>query len=1022
MGGKSLRAVARALRGALPLLLILGVVGSSVLTSANQAGASAAAQSAAPEPRSSYVVTLGEPPTLAVGQDRIADLAARAREQVKTDLAEQLAALADAEAAGPGSFDATVDGFRVDLTEHARARLAVSPLVGEVHAADSAPPAIPDEQSNQPLPPRPASATRSAQVIGSVNFIQVNSPFMWGRTNIGGLSVELTLENSSGQVKGVASQTLNAPPNDHVKIDRTQLYYETLFKDPNAPGNPLVTILPGDRVRVVTTGVDPGTGASAVEDKRIVVDDVQAWTSYENDTVSGIAPPGSDVFVTVATSPSIAEYATPGSRVTFRETTADSAGNFSVNQFRTSSSETLKTVELTQGSTGFVRVQHSDGNEVYTYHGQNIFVLQNSEIVHGYAFPLPSSPSQLETGVALLHPLPPVTVTLSNSGGSPKDSGTDGGSLFPYQVFFQNALVSAGDLVDVSIWGAPPRRVTVGLIDAAVDVGANQISGTAPPNTALTVQAGRIAGYISASSYFDFIVNRVTTDGSGRFSSGAFGCGTNGSLRLEPGSFGYVGYEDARANFVYEAVAAPTVHVMSDYPFVEGWLANGALRPTLAVRGESGASKHSSTVRPIAIWMVSQRLFVNVYFNQTTSEFVVPNDVVTLTGPTGTATVPVDRINAYINVDNDTIFGDAPAGATLRAIPENDRWSYRVTTADQTNRFSAGNPFRNVSSHNCSEQDKTEDFDKADSGRVYYRHPDGNAVFAHYGRVMWVNQNEQYVDVWPFVWRDVDWDGTPGKRAVTVTLTRRDGSAPITTGVQSEPNHPGAAKIAFVDAQGQRVLIRAGDSVTASFLEGPDDGPQRLATLTLDRQPLVLGVPDVDSSTIAGIAARGWHGGATMSINSTTDYSAPIVGGSLTAWGPNRFADRLGKAVTIARGYSGTVGVSTPSGVRLWSAWAPVALPTKIVGYLNPGDTRVCGTAAPNASLRIHDMSAEGQDVILGSGTVDSNGNFCATVAPLVKDQVILAVADGTYSQPVVVGALKRIFVTFAPRGARTTG
>jgi hypothetical protein len=42
-----------------------------------------------------------------------------------------------------------------------------------------------------------------------------------------------------------------------------------------------------------------------------------------------------------------------------------------------------------------------------------------------------------------------------------------------------------------------------------------------------------------------------------------------------------VGYEDVHSNFVYMAFAAPTNHVMVDFPFVEGWIANGLVRPEL---------------------------------------------------------------------------------------------------------------------------------------------------------------------------------------------------------------------------------------------------------------------------------------------------------------------------------------------------------------------------------------------------------------------------------------------------------
>jgi hypothetical protein len=228
------------------------------------------------------------------------------------------------------------------------------------------------------LPVRAAS--RSAQSVSTVNFIQAYSPFMWGLTNVGGLNVDLTLESSSGATKGVAQQVATrTPPNNYVRIDRLRLYYETVFVDPAGAHAP-VLILPGDRVHVVTTGVDPTTGLPATEDKRIVVDDIHAWTSYDNDTVAGTVPPNASVTVTVAGGTGNLRVPHAGTNVTFAELTAGGDGRFSVGQFRNSGDPNLRTVNLAQGSTGYVRVRHTDGNEVYTVHGQNILALTNSNV------------------------------------------------------------------------------------------------------------------------------------------------------------------------------------------------------------------------------------------------------------------------------------------------------------------------------------------------------------------------------------------------------------------------------------------------------------------------------------------------------------------------------------------------------------------------------------------------------------------------------------------------------------------
>ena len=91
----------------------------------------------------------------------------------------------------------------------------------------------------------------------------------------------------------------------------------------------------------------------------------------------------------------------------------------------------------------------------------------------------------------------------------------------------------------------------------------------------------------------------------------------------------------------------------------------------------------------------------------------------------------------------------------------------------------------------------------------------------------------------------------------------------------------------------------------------------------------------------------------------------------------------------------------------------------KIVGFLKVGDTRVCGTAPPNSPVNIHDVTTQPNDVIINhGGTSDGIGNFCITVIPpLFKGQVIMAEANGTFSQPYVVGVY---FQTYLPGVSRS--
>lgn len=249
-----------------------------------------------PRPLRPFLVRLREPNLLvSPGADANA-LTAEAREQKRDELSSLFAELRTSGLAGSYSFDEAQNSFQVELSESARGQLEGHPLVA---AVEPLPQGETVGATGQGLSAW-SSGNAGIQSVSSVVFVQVHSPFVWGRASVGGLSVELTLEDSAGNIKGVAVQTRQPAPNNYVKIDRTQLYFETVFVDPNLPGQSKVMIRTGDRVHVVTSGTDPETGLPATEDKRVVVDNVDAWTSYEQDRVSGSAPAGSAVIVTVS--------------------------------------------------------------------------------------------------------------------------------------------------------------------------------------------------------------------------------------------------------------------------------------------------------------------------------------------------------------------------------------------------------------------------------------------------------------------------------------------------------------------------------------------------------------------------------------------------------------------------------------------------------------------------------------------------------------------------------------------------
>jgi hypothetical protein len=869
--------------------------------------------------------------------------------------------------------------------------------------------AAPVDVGADPLPPVQPPGARSAQQVSSVAFVQVYTPFVWGRTSVGGLSVDLTLEDAAGNVKAVAFQTTSATTDNFVKVDRAQLYFETVFV--NAATHAAVAILPGDRVRIVTRGVDPATGASATDDRRVIADDVRAWTSYERDVVEGTAPAGSTVIVTRSTTLALSGYITPGSSVTYQQTTAGADGRFQVAAFRTTADATAKKLDLDQGMSGFVRVRHADGSEVYTVHGQNAFVLQSSPVVHGYAFRLPTAPSGLEPGIVVNpRPAPTVTVTHKGPAGETKGSaiGILSGSTFDAGVA---GTIAGGDSVEVSIWGAPPISVAVSPLEARVDLAGSQVSGSAPAGESLTVAAGRVDGYVTRSSTFRYVEKTIAVGDAGTYSSGQFQCGTSTYLSMHPGSFGYVGFEDARGNFVYKSFAAPSYEAMVDYPQVEGWISDAATAPSIAVRDASGTVKHQATAQPLLAYLTSQKLYSNVFFQTPTTAFISPGDTVTVSHPGRSATIGVGALAAYLDTDADAVAGEARPGQAVRVIPAADRATRRDVAAGADGKFRAEQPFTAISSTNCASSERALDFDPGDAGRVYAELAEGDKMFAAYGRSMHVNLNENYLEVYQFPTRDLDWTNV-NARSTTITVTRRAGGPPIEVVTKADSGRPGRTKVTLTDSTGERVILRSGDLIRAQFDEGPIT-PTRAVTLDFTL-PLATGSPDITTHTLAGVGPRGWNGRATLAGQSAA--SKPWLATlSSTAYAPVQFTNTTA-ALPLVQGYAGTVSFSDTRGRRVWAAWAATAYPVKIEGWPRPEDTLVCGTAQPGATVRIHDVTVDTDDLVIGTDPADTAGRFCATVGALKKNQVLLAEADGVYSQPTVISGGNRILIAQAIR------
>jgi hypothetical protein len=100
----------------------------------------------------------------------------------------------------------------------------------------------------------------------------------------------------------------------------------------------------------------------------------------------------------------------------------------------------------------------------------------------------------------------------------------------------------------------------------------------------------------------------------------------------------------------------------------------------------------------------------------------------------------------------------------------------------------------------------------------------------------------------------------------------------------------------------------------------------------------------------------------------------PLRANGTTAFGPSSFVDGAPKTIPLARGYSGTCIVHEPDRESCLVGLGGDVAADQDRRLPDSGDVQVCGTAAPNAPLRIHDMSSDTQDVVVGTGSVDSAG------------------------------------------------
>ena len=133
-----------------------------------------------------YLVRPAEPNAMVFTEARegLAPLAVEDQQMQREELGSELARLRAAGLAGAYSFDEAKAAYRAELSEAAVSELRAHRLVADVERDPGADAPWPEQLA----PSQPYAPTKSG--VSSVIFAQVNSPLVWGNTNVPGLSVQ----------------------------------------------------------------------------------------------------------------------------------------------------------------------------------------------------------------------------------------------------------------------------------------------------------------------------------------------------------------------------------------------------------------------------------------------------------------------------------------------------------------------------------------------------------------------------------------------------------------------------------------------------------------------------------------------------------------------------------------------------------------------------------------------------------------------------------------------------------------
>ena len=172
----------------------------------------------------------------------------------------------------------------------------------------------------------------------------------------------------------------------------------------------------------------------------------------------------------------------------------------------------------------------------------------------------------------------------------------------------------------------------------------------------------------------------------------------------------------------------------------------------------------------MGLWLINDQMPINTYYETGTSVYVEPGDVVTVVSGKQTSTIPVDSLSARLYANQSIVAGNAPAGATLRVIPDNDRAYWKTLVVPAGGGYAATNPYTTID-RSCAASTKAESLVSTTSAGSTWSTPTGTRCSRPTPPVRWARLESGNTGwVTAFTTRGIGWlPASP--RPVTLTFT-----------------------------------------------------------------------------------------------------------------------------------------------------------------------------------------------------------------------------------------------------------